>query len=59
MMHYNEGQQISQEPNKINDALSQNCSWTNDEIDRMVMARLDLPVVSQLRKSDINMSIIR
>ena len=33
--------------------------WTNDEIDRMVKARLDLPVVEKLRQEGYSMAIIR
>ncbi|CAF3870910.1 unnamed protein product [Rotaria magnacalcarata] len=33
--------------------------WTNDEIDRMVKARLDLPVVEKLRQENYSMAIIR
>lgn len=33
--------------------------WTNDEIDRMVKARLDLPVVEKLRQEGYTMAIIR
>jgi hypothetical protein len=38
---------------------SQYVPWTNDEIDRMVKARLDLPVVEKLRKEGYSMAIIR
>ncbi|CAF1148797.1 unnamed protein product [Rotaria sp. Silwood1] len=38
---------------------SKNAPWTDDEIDRMVKARLDLPVVANLRKMDFSMAIIR
>ena len=33
--------------------------WSNDEIDRMVKARLDLPVVEKLRQEGYSMAIIR
>jgi hypothetical protein len=33
--------------------------WTSDEIDRMVKARLDLPVVEELRKAGYSMAIVR
>jgi baculoviral IAP repeat-containing protein 2/3 len=38
---------------------SQCIPWTNDEIDRMVKARLDLPVVEKLRQEGYSMAIIR
>ncbi|CAF4348125.1 unnamed protein product, partial [Rotaria sordida] len=38
---------------------SQYSPWTNDEIDRMVKARLDLPVVEKLRQEGYSMAIIR
>ncbi|UJR15789.1 hypothetical protein I4U23_002721 [Adineta vaga] len=38
---------------------SQYVPWTNDEIDRMVKARLDLPVVEKLRQEGYSMAIIR
>jgi hypothetical protein len=38
---------------------SQCIPWTNDEIDRMVKARLDLPVVEKLRLEGYSMAIIR
>lgn len=38
---------------------SQYIPWTNDEIDRMVKARLDLPVVEKLRQEGYSMAIIR
>lgn len=38
---------------------SQTFPWTNDEIDRMVKARLDLPVVEKLRQEGYSMAIIR
>ncbi|CAF0969056.1 unnamed protein product [Adineta ricciae] len=40
-------------------ASSQYIPWTNDEIDRMVKARLDLPVVEKLRQENYSMAIIR
>lgn len=33
--------------------------WTNEEIERMVKARLDLPIVEKLRQENISMAIIR
>ncbi|CAF3578311.1 unnamed protein product [Rotaria sordida] len=33
--------------------------WTDDEIDKMVKARLDLPIVEKLRKLGFTMAIIR
>ncbi|CAF4390461.1 unnamed protein product, partial [Adineta steineri] len=38
---------------------SQYIPWTNDEIDRMVKARLDLPVVEKLRQEGYSMALIR
>lgn len=42
-----------------NDNCSQYVPWTDDEIDRMVKARLDLPVVEKLRQENHSMAIIR
>jgi hypothetical protein len=42
-----------------NGETSQCIPWTNDEIDRMVKARLDLPVVEKLRQEGYSMAIIR
>ncbi|CAF0794077.1 unnamed protein product [Rotaria sp. Silwood1] len=50
-------QQNLQESN--NGESSQYTPWTNDEIDRMVKARLDLPVVEKLRQEGYSMAIIR
>lgn len=33
--------------------------WTNEEIERMVKARLDLPIVEKLREENVSMAIIR
>jgi hypothetical protein len=33
--------------------------WAHDEIDRMVKARLDLPIVEKLRQAGFSMAIIR
>ncbi|CAF4120500.1 unnamed protein product [Rotaria socialis] len=50
-------QQNLQESNSGENSL---CTpWTNDEIDRMVKARLDLPVVEKLRQENYSMAIIR
>jgi hypothetical protein len=43
----------------VNGEPSQCIPWTNDEIDRMVKARLDLPVVEKLRQEGYSMAIIR
>lgn len=50
-------QQNLQENN--NGESSQCIPWTNDELDRMVKARLDLPVVEKLRQEGYSMAIIR
>ncbi|CAF2371742.1 unnamed protein product [Rotaria sp. Silwood2] len=50
-------QQNLQESN--NGENSQYTPWTNDEVDRMVKARLDLPVVERLRQEGYSMAIIR
>jgi len=50
-------QQNFQETN--NGETSPYIPWTNDEIDRMVKARLDLPVVEKLRQEGYSMAIIR
>jgi baculoviral IAP repeat-containing protein 2/3 len=44
---------------RSNGETSQCIPWTNDEIDRMVKARLDLPVVEKLRQEGYSMAIIR
>ncbi|CAF3851008.1 unnamed protein product [Rotaria sp. Silwood2] len=42
-----------------NDQRSKAAPWTDNEIDRMVKARLDLPVVETLRKMGFTMAVIR
>jgi len=54
---FNLAQQNLQE--NSNGEASQCIPWTSDEIDRMVKARLDLPVVEKLRQEGYSMAIIR
>jgi hypothetical protein len=57
LFYFNLAQQNLQE--NTNGESSQCTAWTNDEIDRMVKARLDLPVVEKLRQEDYSMALIR
>ena len=57
LFYFNLAQQNLQESN--NGETTQYIPWTNDEIDRMVKARLDLPVVEKLRQEGYSMAIIR
>lgn len=43
----------------IDPLTSQTTLWSHDEIDRMVKARLDLPIVEKLRKAGFSMAVIR
>jgi hypothetical protein len=49
-------QNLQESSNGVN---TQYVPWTNDEIDRMVKARLDLPVVEKLRQEGYSMAIVR
>ncbi len=48
-----------QHSGSANTQKSQIAPWTDDETDRMVKARLDLPVVEKLRQAGFSMAIIR
>ena len=56
-IYFRLAQQASQQNAK--DSNSVIISWSHDEIDRMVKARLDLPVVEKLRQEGYSMAIIR
>ncbi|UJR30815.1 hypothetical protein I4U23_018333 [Adineta vaga] len=52
-------QQLKTQQNNVTNQKSQINLWTNDEIDRMVKARLDLPIIEKLRQTGFTMPIIR